>query len=183
MIVKLKNVRLAFSQNLFTAGAMAGDTNSKPTFSSTFLIKKDDLQASYINQVIQDIAKEKWLGKASAVLKSLAAENKICFKDGDLKTEYDGFDGCMFIKASNAVRPGIFDKDGTELSESSGRPYAGCYVMANVDIWAQDNKYGKRINAKLLGVKFYADGDAFVGSATSSANDFDKIDNGDDDLT
>ncbi len=81
----------------------------------------------------------------------------------------------MFISSSSVSAPGVFDKDRTELTQKDGRPYAGCYVNAALDIWAQDNQFGKRINATLKGVQFAADGDAFVGSAPATAEDFDDI--------
>ena len=48
-------------------------------------------------------------------------------------------------------------------------------VNATVNVWAQDNKYGKRVNAQLLGVQFYADGDSFGGGAVGSVDDFDDL--------
>jgi hypothetical protein len=38
-----------------------------------------------------------------------------------------------------------------------------------------DNNYGKRINATLLGVQFYRDGDSFVGGGVASVDDFDVV--------
>ncbi|MWN55950.1 ssDNA-binding protein, partial [Escherichia coli] len=55
---------------------------------------------------------------------------------------------------------------------------AGCYVNAVIDIWAQDNNFGKRINASLGGVQFLRDGDAFAGGGVASADDFDDISEG-----
>ena len=180
MQLKLKNVRIAFCQNLFTAGSI--NASDKPKFSSTFLIPKDDSQIAVIKKTIQDVAKEQWGAKAEAILKELVAAGKICLRDGDTKASYDGFEGNMFISSSSVSAPGVFDKDRTELTQKDGRPYAGCYVNAALDIWAQDNQFGKRINATLKGVQFVADGDAFVGSAPATADDFDDIsDTGDSD--
>lgn len=181
MVVKLKNVRIAFCQNLFKAGAVtAGD---KPKFSATFILTGDDPQIASIRQAILTVAKEQWKDKAGAVMKTLEATDKVCLRDGDTKAQYEGFEGNMFITASNAAAPIVLDRDRTELTEADGKPYAGCYVNANIDIWAMDNNYGKRICATLKGVQFFRDGDAFVGSAPASADDFDDLsDTGDDDL-
>ena len=181
MVVKLKNVRIAFSQNLFKAGSKtAGD---KPKFSATFIIPKDDPQVAAVNKVISEVAREKWQGKADAIMKGIRADNKICLRDGDAKTEYDGFEGNMFISSSNSAAPLVIDKDRSPLTESDGKPYAGCYVNANIDIWAQDNSFGKRVNATLKGVQFFRDGDAFCGSSPASEDDFEDLsDTGDDDL-
>ena len=51
-----------------------------------------------------------------------------------------------------------------DLAPDAGKPYAGCYVNAVVDIWAQAGDY-PGIRASLNVVQFYADGEPFAGSA------------------
>ena len=173
MQIKLKNVRLCFSQNLFKAGVVsAGD---KPAFGCSFLLKKDDPQVKAIQATLKAVAVEKWAAKGEALLKSLTAGDKVCLRDGDLKAQYDGFEGSYFIGARSKTAPLVIDRDRSPLTEDSGKPYAGCYVNCSIDIWAQDNQYGKRVNATLKGVQFFGDGDAFVGSAPASADDFDDL--------
>ncbi|WP_244126983.1 ssDNA-binding protein, partial [Xylella fastidiosa] len=67
--------------------------------------------------------------------------------------------------------------DRTPLAAQDGRPYAGCYVNANIELWAQDNNYGKRINASLGGVQFLRDGEAFAGGGVASVEDFEDLSN------
>jgi hypothetical protein len=66
------------------------------------------------------------------------------------------------------------DKDRSPLVSADGRPYSGCYVNAQVEVWAQDHKsFGKRINAQLLGVQFVEDGDSFqAGAPPANPEDF-----------
>lgn len=73
MILKLKNVRLAFSQNLFRPGAQqAGQT---PKYGCALLIGKEDPQVSTIKQAIIATAKEKWgPEKAEKLLKALGVK-------------------------------------------------------------------------------------------------------------
>jgi len=52
-------------------------------------------------------------------------------------------------------------------------PYSGCYVNVSMDVWAQANDFGKRINAKLLAIQFEADGAAFGGGEGFASADFD----------
>lgn len=173
MVVKLQKVRIAFCQNLFKAGAIKpGDT---PKFSSTFILHKDDPQVGTIKKAILAVAQEKWEEKYEAILKSLKAGAKICLHDGDTKAQYDGFEGNFFISSSSPTAPLVIDRDRSRLTEAAGKPYAGCYVNVNLEIWAQDNVWGKRVNATLKGVQFAADGDAFVGSAPASEEDFDDL--------
>ncbi len=69
------------------------------------------------------------------------------------------------------------------MAEEDGVIYAGCYVNASIEIWAQDNQYGKAIRATLRGVQFFRDGDAFTANNVAAADEFDDLSvDGDDDL-
>lgn len=102
----------------------------------------------------------------------------LCLHDGDEKAEYEGFPGNFFLNAANKARPAVIDRDRSPLIQADGRPYAGCYVNAVIDIWAQDNNFGKRVNASLGGVQFLRDGDAFAGGGVAAPDDFDDISEG-----
>jgi hypothetical protein len=182
MKVKLKSVRLAFSQNLHTAGTFNGE--GKPKFSCTLLVPKSDAeQLVAVNDAIAAVAREKWGAKADAVLKGLIAGGKVCIRDGATKADYAGFEDAFFISTSSEVKPTILDRDGSPLGEASGKPYAGCYVHAIIDVWAQDNAFGKRINAQLSGVKFVKDGEPFAGGRPAAESDFDEFGDEDDDAS
>jgi hypothetical protein len=94
--------------------------------------------------------------------------------DGDLK-DYDGYANQFYIRASNQVRPTIVDRNRATITEKDGKIYSGCYVNAIVSLWAQDNKFGKRINANLRGVQFAADGEAFAGGNAARADEFEQL--------
>lgn len=182
MKIKLNNVRLAFPA-LFEAKTVNGE--GKPAFSATFLIDPADPQVKTLNAAIDQVATEKWGAKAKDMLKAMRLADKVCLHNGDLKAAYDGFPGNLFVSARNAVRPTVLNVDKTPLVESDGKPYAGCYVNAVLELWPQDNNYGKRINATLSGVQFFTDGDSFTGGGAASADDFDDVSAGAtaDDLT
>ena len=172
MKLKLNNVRLAFPV-LFEAKTVNGE--GKPAFSASFLMDPADPQVKALNQAIEQVAKDKWGAKADAILKQMRAQDKVALHDGDLKSNYDGFPGNLYVSARSTTRPLVIDKDKSPLTEQDGRPYAGCYVNASVELWAQDNNYGKRINASLRGVQFFKDGDAFAGGGAASEDEFDDI--------
>jgi hypothetical protein len=172
MKVKLSNVRLAFPV-LFEAKTVNGE--GKPAFSASFLLDAADPQAKVINAAIEQVAKDKWGAKADAILKQMRAQDKVALHDGDLKSQYEGFPGMLYVSARSSTRPLVIDKDKSPLTEQDGRPYAGCYVNASVELWAQDNNYGKRVNASLRGVQFYRDGDAFAGGGAASEDEFDDL--------
>lgn len=167
--IKLQNVRIAFP-SLFRKAMFSGEETK---FEGTFLLDKADHadKITEIEKAIADLISDKLKG---AKLKA----DKICLKDGD-DIDYAGFAGNMSIKASNNKRPMVLDRDRTPLSEDDNRIYAGCHVNAVLELWAQDNQYGKRINANLLGVQFFKDGEPFADGVSASADDFDAF--GDDD--
>ena len=171
MKIKLNNVRLSFP-SLFQRASFQGDTGK---FESTFLLDKKthaDLITS-IKKNINDGIKTNLKG-------AKVPADKLCFKDGD-DFEYDGYAGCMSFKASNNKRPMVIDKDKTTLTEDDNKLYAGCYVNAVVELWFQNNNYGKRVNANLLGVQFFKDGDPFGDGVSASDDDFDAFGDDDDD--
>jgi hypothetical protein len=160
----LKQVRLSFP-SLFKPKSIQG---SEPKYSASFLIEKDDPQLAGLRAAIQKTINDKWE-------KNRPKGIKICLHNGDEK-EYDGYtEGIMFLNSSSARRPTVIDRDKSRLTEEDGRPYAGCYVNAIVRLWAQDNQFGKRINAELCGVQFAAEGEAFGGGKPVTADDFDEV--------
>lgn len=174
MKVKLKNVRLSFP-HLFQPQE---NKDGGAKFNAAFLIEKGAPVLKEIEAAMVAVAKEKWGAKWEAVYKSIKAADKLALHDGDTKAEYAGYEGCMFINASNAARPLVLDRDKSVLTEEDGKPYSGCYVNATIEIWAQDNSYGKRINAGLGGVQFAKDGDRFGGGTTGDESDFDELEAG-----
>ncbi len=175
MKLKLENVRLAFPV-LFEAKTVNGE--GKPAFSASLLIDPADAQVRAINAAIEQVAKEKWGAKADAILKTLRATDKVALHDGDLKSTYDGFAGNLYISARSTTRPLVIDKDKSPLTEQDGKPYAGCFVNASIELWAQDSSYGKRVNASLRGIQFFRDGDAFAGGGAASEDEFEEITEG-----
>ena len=175
--ILLKNVRLAFP-NLFEPTTVAGE--GKPRYSATLLIPADHPQLAEIRAAQDAIAKEKWRDKSAAIVRGLDKQDKLALHDGDTKSKYDGFPGNFFVSAAaqeNAA-PTVIDRDRSPLSAKSGRPYAGCFVNASIELWAQDNNYGQRINAQLRGIQFYADGDRFSAGRPADADEFEEVTEG-----
>jgi hypothetical protein len=69
----------------------------------------------------------------------------------------------------------VIDVNKSPLTEEDGKPYAGCFVNASIELWVQDNNYGKRINATLAGVQFYRDGEHFGGGSIADTDDFEDM--------
>ena len=174
--ILLKDVRGAFL-NIFEAKAV--EAGGEPRYSGCFIL---DPKAAYIKEInagMVAVAKEKWKDKGPAILEELKKKGRVCYTPGPRTNEegvpYAGFEGMHAINASNKAAPTVIDRDKSQLSKSSGRPYSGSFVNASIELWAQDNQYGKRINATLRGVQFVRDGDAFGGGAPASPDEFEDL--------
>ena len=136
-----------------------------------------------IQKAIRAVAAEQWKDKADQVLKSISGNpNKFCLGDGDTKASYDGFEGNFYIRASARSDYPLPDKlrglDGRPLKQEQGVLFSGCYVNAVLDIWPQDNEWGKGIQCSLLGIQFLREGDAFAAGARASDDDFEDLSDG-----
>lgn len=170
--------RLAFANAIFEPKSFQGE--GKADFNCAFLIDpttpegKDAIKRIEAEELV--VAKAKWGSKADAVLTSLRANGRMALKDGNSKAEYDGYPGNKFINARADVRPLVIDRDRSPLTAADGRIYSGCDVIGMVEIWAQDNSYGKRLNAQLKGIQFVKDNDAFGGGgAPANTDDFEDL--------
>lgn len=175
MKVKLQSVRLAFPQ-LFEAKTVNGE--GEPAYSASFLLEPDHPAIAEIKAAMEQLGKEKWGAKWPNVKKEIEGKDRTALHDGDTKADYTGFPGNYFISARNKTRPLVIDRDKSPLTTQDGKPYAGCYVNASIELWCQDNNFGKRINASLRGVQFLKDGDAFAGGGSASDDEFDDIADG-----
>jgi len=182
MSFKLKDVRLAFPE-LWEATSF--EEGGRKKFSAALLIRKDDPQVKAIKEALLECAVAKWGVKGNDVARQLFKADRAALRDGDdeSKAKYDGYEEHWYVNASNDIAPTVLDRDKSPLGQRSGRPYSGCYVNAVVEFWAQDNKYGKRLNATLMGVQFFRDGDAFAGGRAASGDDFEDLSVGDEGLT
>jgi hypothetical protein len=171
MKVMLKDVRIAFPQ-VFEAKAV---NDGPEKFSAAFLFPPEHPAVPALKKAMADIARAKWGEKAAEVYKSLQANDRLALHDGDRKADYAGYAGMMFVNASNDLRPTVLDGGKRPLAAADGKIYAGCYVNGLVELWAQDNRFGKRINASLLGVQFVRDGERLAGGTVATEDDFEAL--------
>lgn len=173
MKVKLNNVRLAFP-DLFVAREY--QNNGKPRYGATFLIEPGSGNDERVRAAIQTVATEKFGKSAGKNMEAWASNsNKNCYVSGDLK-DYSGYAGMMALSARRSADKGpvmVLDRDKTPLHANAGRPYAGCYVNASVEIYAQSGE-NAGIRCALGGVQFVKDGDAFA-AAPASPEEFDDL--------
>lgn len=182
--------RLSFP-NLFKPRANENDEGeqTEPKYGCAILLDKEQDKASLdeAKKIISRVAAEAWPGKEVKLKtgQKLTSGNEkvmllgICLRDGTEKDDKEGYgDGMMFVSASSKRKPEVVQKVNGKivpLAEDSGKPYAGCYVAASVRFWAQDNKFGKRINAELRAVCFLKDGDAFGSAPVNVEEEFGDV--------
>lgn len=94
--------------------------------------------------------------------------DKLCLKQPD-RDELKYAEGNLILKANSPRAPIVLEPDGrTIMTQATDKIYSGCYVNAKVEIWPQANKYGRRINAKLIAVQYVPKAaDSFDGSYIS----------------
>jgi len=205
MKLKIVGARLAFP-TLFTPASFQGEGDEY--YSCSLLVPSEDTKAFVaevgsdgklgygtkqitLAQAIEQVGKEKWKDKWPAIRKAQEAKDANCLHDGDTKAQYAGFPGNWFVscRAKSDQRPAVRDTNGAPLTERDGRIYAGCYVIALIEIWAMENGFGKKVNAQIRGVQFLRDGYAFGAGAPAADNEFEDVsagadagDFGDDDI-
>jgi hypothetical protein len=170
--IKLQNVRLSFP-SLFRKAQFQGDETK---YEATFMLNKEEHadKIAEIEKAIQAGMKEHFKG-------AKIPSDKICLKDGD-QSGRDEYEGHYTIKCANNKRPKVIDRDKSPLTEDDGKPYSGCYVNAVIDLWYQNNGYGKRVNANLLGVQFFKDGEPFESGSVADDDDFEEFEVDDEDF-
>lgn len=176
--IMLKNVVLAFPALAEPQSFGEGE----PAYGAKFPIKPNSEQQKALEAAILAEATEAWKDKADSVLKMLEEDGKVAFTKKVYRSKktgeaYQGFDGAHYLSTRNAkTQPTVFNQYGEELSGKSdieAKAFSGALVNASVEIWAQDNKWGRRINCSLRGVMLTGEGENFGGgSAPASADEF-----------
>jgi hypothetical protein len=182
--IMLKDARIAFTDRLFKPGKLEG-SDGLPNFGCSLIIVANHPQLKEIESKMIAVAKAKWKEEAAAIYKNLKAQDRLALHDGDLKAKFDGFAGNFFLNgnAKETEQPTYFGGalGTTQLNVADAQRlfYAGCYVNASIELWAQDNpKGGKRINTQLRGIQFARKGDAFSAGRPADASEFEPVEGG-----
>ena len=184
-IIYLSNARLSFPTLVEPKASVA---NGPLKYSADLIV--DQATMATIMQKVGEVAAEKWKEHAAAVLQLIQGDRKQrCYGNGneriDKKTfkPYLGYEGMYYCSANNDDRPQMIALDGKPVDPSNTmaslalarKLYGGCYVNAAIDLWAQDNKHGRAIRAKLIAVQFLKDGEAFGEGAADVSNLFGAV--------
>ena len=157
--ILMKNVRVSFP-HFWEKPVINGDEGKH---GATFLLdpKAHAKLIKKIEKQVAGLCKERNKGK------KLAA-GKICLRDGD-DSDRPEYAGLMTVSANTkSTRPIVMNAKAQMVTDpEKDLIYGGCYVNAKINLWFQNNTFGKRVNATLLAVQFAADGEPFDGSYVS----------------
>ncbi len=174
--IMLKNVVLAFPALAEPQSYGDGD----PAFGAKFPIEPGSPNQNLIEEAMRAEANAQWNDKGESVLKMLVEDGSVCFnkkvyrskKTGDA---YQGFEGKHYLSSRNAsTQPTVFNQFGDQVTakgEIERQAFSGAVVAASVEIWAQDNKWGRRINCTLRGVMLTGEGENFGGGSSPASSD------------
>jgi hypothetical protein len=170
--VKLTNVRLSFPK-LFEAEQYEGKGPYR--YGAAFWVPKTDTALiAQINEAIQTEAKAAWGAKAQAMLAEVLPDKKACCWIDGTRKDAEDYWVLGSYRGQEKGRPLVIDQKKQPLVAADGKPYAGCYVHATVEIYTT-GKPNVGIRCGLLGVQFAKDGDAFGGGSPANPDDFAEL--------
>jgi hypothetical protein len=164
-----KKVRLGYV-NLFSPTAM--NESQMPKYGvCVYIPKTDEETLEKIHKAIESVKRKAitlWGG-------SVPNNIKTPLRDGDI--ERPGQEECaghFFLNARSIHKPGIFDKNGHEILDST-EIYSGCYGRLSLDFYAYNKAGNKGITVGINSVMKLEDGEP-LGGSRHSVNDFFKDD-------
>jgi len=141
--------------------------NPKPVYKASLIMGPDHPDLKKAAATIDAVGSaHQWKGGLTwaQVKAQLKAQDKICLHKGDVSAPGDpAVAGMFYLSATNSKPFTIVDGDRTPLKASDGRPYSGSIANAFAKIWAQDNTFGRRINATLTGIQHVRHAPSFGG--------------------
>ena len=158
---------LAFAQQIFNAESFeAGGTEY---FGTQLLIDPKSESAQVLNATVDTVRNGAKLGKVKA--------DRLCVTDGD-DTDYESHQGKLVLRATRIAkrgRPLTVDNQLHPCVQEDNLLYSGAKARCKINVWAQDNKWGKRVNAELLAVQFVEHGDQIGGGQTPSIDGMEPV--------
>lgn len=175
-VITGKQTRISYA-NLFEP---KGFEDSKPVYSASLIIPKDDKRTLALIQNAIEAAYQNGLFKLRGNSNTTPALKDINtpLNDGDKKRGDDpAYANAYYINAKNPDQPKLFDADRNPIIDRS-EIYSGIYGRASITFYAYNRKGNKGIACSLHGLQKVADGKP-LGGSVCTADDF-VVDDGDD---
>lgn len=152
-VLTLKGGRFSY---LYVFEPFKGDNGE--SYCGHYILEPTDPQVAAIVTTMKSVADAKWGADFADVYASLKAKDRLALHIGSTSKPGDeAYKGKVYLSAASKTRPTVVEtRDGVNvpLTNADGRPRSGDYGNVIVAIWAQDNKFGKRINCQLQGVQY-----------------------------
>lgn len=157
----------------------SGFDGQAPKYSLVMLFDKKTADIKDLKKAALAAATEKW-GPKEKWPKNL----RLPFRDGDEKSDMQGYAGTIFVNASSKQKPQVINKNRELLTEDDGAFYAGCFAKATLMAYAYDTAGNKGVSFALQNVLKIGDGESFSGRKAAeddfSEEDFEIKDGSDD---
>lgn len=172
MKLLIRNARLRFvhlhkPKSFTSMDAEGNPVVGEPKYSVTALLDVDKCKAqiAMLESGIKELSEEFW---AKGVPRSF----KSPLHDGNLK-DHDGYENTMFVNTNNTTPPLLLNRDRSVITGDGIVFYDGCYGNVSVNLWIQNNKWGKGVNLSLRGAQFVSDGESLGNRA--SVDEFEEL--------
>ena len=164
--VKVVTGKVRFSYaNVFSP--KAGMNGGEPKYSISLIIPKSDKETiAKLQKAFEDTKTAAASFFGGSVPKGL----KGGLRDGDEERDDPAYEGCYFINANSAQKPGVVDADLNPILDQS-EFYSGCYGRASITFYPYNAAGSKGIACGLNNVQKLEDGEK-LGGSTSAAADF-----------
>lgn len=167
-------VRFSYA-NVFTPKT---DESGTEKYSVSIIIDKEDKKTLKAIEKAIENAKKNGISKFGG---KIPGNLKLPLRDGDVDREDDEvYAGKMFINANAKTKPGLVDKKGRPIIDST-EFYSGCYGHASITFYAFNTNGNKGIACGLNNLMKTDDGEPLGGRAKAEDDFADLIDNDDDD--
>jgi hypothetical protein len=181
IVVVLENVRLSYVYAFDPYVGKNDQGQETRTYSAHAIMDPTHAGVQKVKDAQRAIAAAGWGPQADAVLQQLLAQDKLCLHAGDIsKMGQEAYKGKVFVSANGKARPRIVvTRGGTNVDIEKNDPYApysGCWANMIIAVYGQGtnakpNKFGKRINAQLMGLQFLRHDTAFGGGGKIATPD------------
>lgn len=178
----LTNVRLSYA-DCYTPYVSTNDEGKQTaTYGVHCLMDPTDANVAKVKEAQRKVAQAAWGDNWQAILNSIAAKDDACLHKGEVsRPTEEAYQGKFYVSARSKARPTcVATQGGVNVIVHQGEPlapYSGCFANVKIAIYAQGangkpSKWGKRINAQLMGVQFVRHGDAFGGGKVARPEEF-----------
>lgn len=146
-------------------------------YPSHFIIGPDHPVVPVVVAAMKAAAAALWGTNAQTMYDALKGQHKLCLKEGSIiRPGEEVYAGKLFISGNAKKRFTIVGPDRTPVQSSDPfAPYSGSYGNGIIQVWAQDNSWGKRINAQIMGVQFAEHGESLGGGRVAAPEEFSNI--------